>query len=300
MPDLPLVSIVTPVYNMADYVEETVRSVLTQDYPHIEYVVKDGGSTDGTLEILERYRGRLTLISGPDQGTADAVNRGFRLSRGEIFAFLHADDTYLPGAVRAAVEYLTGHPAAGGVYGEADWIAPDGSPLGRYPTRDFDPQALQEECFICQPACFLRRAVFQQAGLLDPRLHCAFDYDLWIRISRFARLERMACLLANSRMRPANKTLGRRRQVFQETLGLLKRHYGYAPFGWVYSYAAFLVDRRDQFFEPLRPSILKLLLSLVIGWRYNPRRAVRYFRDWSRWLTLAGAQRQWERFRGRA
>ncbi len=299
MAGAPLVSIVTPVYNLAEYVEETVRSVLTQDYPRIEYIVMDGGSTDGTLEILSRYRDRLRVVSGPDQGAAHAINRGFRLCRGEIFAFLHADDTYLPGAVRAAAEYLAAHPDAGGVYGEAYWIAADGRRLERYPTREFDPQALAEECFICQPACFLRREVFEQAGMLDPRLHCSFDYDLWIRIARFSRLDYLRRPLANSRMRRESKTLGRRREVFRETLALLKRHYGYAPFCWVFSYTAFLLDRRDQFFEPLRPSMTKLLLSLPLGWRYNPRHPLRVIRQWSACLTLAGAERQWQRIRGR-
>jgi len=300
MREPPLVTVVTPVYNLANYVEETVRSVLTQDYPRIEYIVMDGGSTDGTLDILRIYSGRLKLVSQPDRGTADAVNRGFRLSRGDIFTFLNADDTYQPGAVRAAAEYLAAHPAAGGVYGEAQWIGADGSVIGRYPTRDFDPEALRQECFICQPACFMRREVFERAGMLDARLLYAFDYDLWIRISRFTRLERINRLLANSRMRRDNKTLGRRRHVLLENMKVLKRHYGYVPFGWVYAYAAFLADRRDQFFQPLRPSTAKWLLSLPLGWRWNARRLGRFLREWASWATMAGARRQWARFRGRA
>jgi len=299
MSDPPLVSIVTPVYNLALYIEETVRSVLTQDYPRIEYIVMDGGSTDGTLEVLRRYSDRLRLISGPDQGTADAVNRGFLISRGEIFAFLHGDDTYLPGAVRAAADYLAAHPEAGGVYGEAEWIAEDGSRLGRYPTREFDPERLREECFIPQPACFLRREAFRRAGMLDAGLRYSFDYDLWIRLSRFSRLGRIERVLANSRMRRDNKTLGRRKQVFRETLALLKRHYGYAPFGWVYAYAAFLLDRRDQFFEPLRPSLAKLAAAVALGWRYNPRQPGRVLGEAAQWLTVEGARRQWRRFWGR-
>ncbi len=299
MDGAPLVSIVTPVYNLAGYIEETARSVLAQDYPHIEYIIMDGGSTDGTLEILNRYRDRLRIVSAPDEGTADAINRGFRLSRGEIFAFLNADDTYLPGAVRAAVEYLAAHPDAGGVYGDANWIAADGRPLGPYPTREFDPAALAEECFICQPACFLRRQVFEQAGMLDTQLHCSFDYDLWIRIARFSRLGYLKRPLANSRMRRENKTLRQRELVFRESIALLKRHFGYAPFCWVYSYTAFLLDRRDQFFEPLRPSLTKLLVSLPLGLRYNPRHPLRVIREWSACLTLAGAERQWQRIRGR-
>src|SRR5947199_5227950 len=97
-----LVSIVTPSLNAAPFIEQTIESVLSQDYPHIEYTVMDGGSTDGTLEILERYRGRLQYTVQKDAGTAEAVNRGFLRSRGAVFAWLSADDVYLPGAVRLA------------------------------------------------------------------------------------------------------------------------------------------------------------------------------------------------------
>lgn len=299
MGEYPLVSIVTPVYNLADFIEETVLSVLGQDYPRIEYIVVDGGSTDGTLEILAKYRDRLRLISEPDRGTADAINRGFRLSSGEIFAFLNGDDTYLPGAVRTAVECLLAHPEAGGVYGEANWIAEDGSLIERYPTHPYDPALLAQECFICQPACFLRREIFQRAGLLDPDLECAFDYDLWIRVSRLAPLAKTDAVLANSRMRRAGKTLGQRRRVFREALGVLKRHYGYVPFQWVHAYTAFLVDHRDQFFEPLRPSVTKLLASLVVGMNWNRRRPLRFLAEWVRWLTPGAAARQWTRLRQR-
>lgn len=295
----PLVSIVTPVYNLADFIEETVLSVLNQDYPRIEYIVMDGGSTDGTLEILAKYRDRLRVISQADRGTADAINQGFRLSRGEIFAFLNADDTYLPGAVRTAVECLAAHPEAGGVYGEANWVAEDGRFIERYPTRPFDPALLAHECYICQPACFLRRETFLNAGLLDPDLECVFDYDLWIRVSRLARLEKTDAVLANSRMRPAGKTLGQRRRVFREALWVLRRHYGYVPFEWVYAYSAFLLDRRDQFFQPLRPSVPKLLASLALGVGWNRSKAPRFVAEWARWLTPSAAARHWRRLRQR-
>lgn len=295
----PLVSIVTPVYNLAEFIEETVLSVLNQDYPRIEYIVMDGGSTDGTLEILAKYRDRLRVRSQPDRGTADAINQGFRISSGEIFAFLNGDDVYLPGAVRTAVEFLTAHPAAGGVYGEADWITTDGRVIGRYPTRPFDPALLAQECYICQPACFLRREVFLKAGLLDPDLEYAFDYDLWIRVSRLARLEKIDVVLANSRMRPTGKTLGQRRRVFREAARVLMRHYGYVPFQWVYAYAALVIDGRDQFFEPLRPSATKLLASLALGVGWNRSRSLRFLKEWARWLRPSAAARHWVRLRRR-
>src|ERR1700739_3539147 len=136
----PLVSIVTPSFNMGRFIEETIRSVLAQDYPHIEYIVMDGGSTDGTLNILRRCqrlkRGNVALrcYSEPDRGTADAVNKGFERSHGSVFAYLHADDTYVQDAVSKAVQALLDDPVAEGVYGEANWLRVDGSVIGRYPT----------------------------------------------------------------------------------------------------------------------------------------------------------------------
>jgi glycosyltransferase involved in cell wall biosynthesis len=154
---LPLVSVITPCLNMGEFLEETIQSVLSQDYPHIEYIVMDGGSTDRTLQILEKYKDRLCYKSRPDRGTADAVNRGFALSEGAFFAWLSADDTYLPSAVSAAVRALTDNPQAGAVYGEAWWVDASGKTIARYPTRPFDRELLGEECFICQPATFIRR-----------------------------------------------------------------------------------------------------------------------------------------------
>lgn len=292
MNDLPLVSIVTPVLNLAPFIEETIRSVLDQDYPRIEYIVMDGGSTDGTLEILQKYRDRLIIRSGPDRGAADAVNRGFRISTGAVFAFLNADDLHFPGAVRAAVEILQARPEVGVVYGGARWVDESGAFLGDYPVRGFDKDLLAKQCFICQPASFMRREVFERAGMLNVDLLYTFDYDLWIRAAGFATFQHVEDVFAGSRMHQGNKTLGRRREAFEETVHLVKHHFGYAPFELVYAYACHLVDGRDQFFEPLQPSIGKYLLGLAVGWYYNPGRVIRYTKDWSSAMTFSGLMRR--------
>lgn len=293
MQEDPLVSIVTPSYNSAAYLKETIESVLSQDYPRIEYIVVDGGSTDGTIEILERYKERLRYVSGPDSGAAEAINRGFEVSHGSIFAWLSADDTYLPGAVSTAVRSLTSDPNLAAVYGEAYWVGSQGEVLRRYPTQPFDPELLGQECYICQPACFLRRAAFQEVGMLDMKLQFAFDYDLWIRMSRRYRFGWLPEYLATSRMHGSTKTLGRRAQVFRETFRILKHHYGYVPFQWVYGYCCYLVDKRDQFYEPLRPSIFKYSLSLPHGCRYNWDQIGRYWREWCSVMSLVGLIRRW-------
>ncbi len=139
MSELPLVSIVTPSFNQAKFLEQTILSVLEQEYPHLEYIIVDGGSTDGSQDIIQRYAARLAWwVSEPDQGQTDAINKGFNRAQGEIYAWLNSDDTYLPGAVLEAVEYLRAHPEAGMVYGDANLTDEKGEIIGRFPARQTD------------------------------------------------------------------------------------------------------------------------------------------------------------------
>ena len=278
--EYPLVSIVTPSYDMAPLVEETIQSVLGQDYPHIEYIVMDGGSTDGSVEILQKYAGRLRYESRPDKGATDAINRGFLQSRGSVFAFLNADDTYLPGAVGTAVRHLLANRSHAGIYGEGYLTDQSGKIVRRYPTEKFDPELLKETCFICQPACFLWREAFAEAGMLDLDFEFGLDYDLWIRIARRNTLLKVDDYLATSRMHAGSRTLNERRRVYRSNITLLKRHYGYAPFPVIYGYCCSLLDGRDGFFEQVPPSPAKYLSSLVCGSYHNIRHMPRFWRDW--------------------
>jgi len=181
-PALPLVSIVTPSFNKGQYIEETIQSVLSQDYPCIEYIVIDGGSTDGTRAILEKYTGRIQWVSEPDKGQSDAINKGWRRAKGDIIAYLNADDTYTPGSVRTAVEFLSDHPEAGMVYGDGILTDGTGRVLSTHRAGEF---SLRELVYcrdtILQPAVFLRREVFDTIGGIDDALHLAMDLDYWIR-----------------------------------------------------------------------------------------------------------------------
>ena len=291
-PDEPVVSIVTPCLNAARFLQETIESVLAQDYPRIEYIVADGGSSDDTLRILNRYRTRLNWISGPDSGTADAVNRGFAFSTGHIFTYLNADDTYLPGAVSAAVRALAREPGAGAVYGNAWWVDESGARLSPYPVREFRRELLSEECFICQPASFVRREAFRAVRGLNPAFELTFDYEFWIRFARSYRMTRIQTPLAQSRMHRENKSLGRREEVFRETFTVLRMHYGYVPFRWIYAYLCFRADHRDQFFEPLEPSIAAYVKSLPVGLWMNRPRLFQYLADWGRVMSWDGLRRQ--------
>jgi glycosyltransferase involved in cell wall biosynthesis len=266
--------------------------VLGQDYPRIEYLVMDGGSTDDTAGILKRYEGRLTWVSEKDQGTADAINKGFERTSGEIFTYVNADDLLLPGAVSAAVRALQSFPEAAGVYGNAWWIDESGTQLAAYPVKDFNPRLFEAECFICQPASFVRREAFQNLGGLDPGLTLTFDYEFWMRFSRLYSLQRIEEPLACSRMHASNKSLGHKKEVFEETFTILRRQYGYIPFSWVYSYLCFLADGRDQFFEPIRPSLPRYAQSLPRGLVLNRGAMGRYFSEWFGVMTWRGLQRR--------
>ncbi len=275
-----LVSVITPSLNSAQFLETTIQSVLSQDYPHIEYIVMDGGSTDGTLDILRSFADRLTYFSAPDGGAADAINKGFAKAQGEIVAWLGADDTYPPAAISKALQAFSDHPEAAVVYGEGYWIGTSEEVLGRYPTAPFDPAMFARECCICQPACFIRREALEAVGMLKPQLRSSFDYDLWIRLARRYPFVYVAEHFANSRMHRGNKTLGQRRTVFRESIALLSQHYGYVPVKWIYGYLSFLRDHRDQFFEPLRQSVATYLLALPVGLRYNYGHPFRYGAEW--------------------
>jgi glycosyltransferase involved in cell wall biosynthesis len=277
----PLVTIVTPSYNMARYLPETIASVLSQDYPEIEYIVIDGGSTDGTSDLLESYQDhRFRYRIGKDRGASDAIHQGLSQAKGEILAWINADDTYLPGAVRTAAEFLRAHPEMDVVYGEGYWIDEAGARIGPYPTRPFRAKALERDCFICQPACFFRASAYQRCGL-DPSLDVSFDYDLWIRMAkqglRFASIPEF---LANSRIHRGAKTLKEREAVFQTSMRLLQQHYGYVPFQWIFGYTSYRIDGRDQFFQPLQPTIHHYLASLPLGLRMNPQRRLQFLREW--------------------
>src|ERR1035437_4109096 len=123
----PLVTIVTPSYNQGHFIRATIESVLSQDYPHVEYIIMDGGSTDQTASVVKDYASRLTFISEKDRGQSHAINKGFQMARGSFLAWLNSDDLYLPGSVRTAAEAFGRNPLAGAIYGEGNLIDHSGS-----------------------------------------------------------------------------------------------------------------------------------------------------------------------------
>lgn len=209
MTPTPLVSIVTPSFNQAPYLERTIRSILGQDYPNIEYLIVDGGSTDGSLEIIKGYSDQLDWwVSEKDAGQTDAINKGFSHAKGEILAWLNSDDTYEPGAIASAVGRLQQHLEAGMVYGDANLIDENDQVIGRFPARQTDYARLRRGfVHIPQQTAFFRAALWKQVGPLDPSFYFAMDYDLWVRLARLSRLIYFPETWANFRLHSTGKSV---------------------------------------------------------------------------------------------
>jgi len=205
MRELPLISVVIPCLNRAHFLVPTIESVLQQGYPHIECIVVDGGSTDGTLEVLKRYGDRIKWVSEPDNGHADAINKGWRMSKGEILAWLNADDVWaVPDAVSKAVEYLQAHPEVDVVYGDCGAIDAEGNLVGMSYLHEWDLGYAVEFCDHCipQPAAFIRREILEKVGWLDVKFVSKKDHELWLRIGLAGNIRHIPIVLANARACP--------------------------------------------------------------------------------------------------
>ena len=183
----PRVSIVTPSYNQGQFLEQTILSVLNQDYEDIEYMVVDGASTDNSLKFIEKYANRLAWwVSEPDSGQPEAVNKGWRKARGEIIGWLNSDDLFLPGTVSRFVKAFEEHPEAGIVFGDAYSIDADGEIFNLMTFGDWGLKNLMAFDIICQPAVLIRREVLEKAGYLEEDLHFLMDHHLWLRLAKLA------------------------------------------------------------------------------------------------------------------
>jgi glycosyltransferase involved in cell wall biosynthesis len=223
------ITVVTPSYNQAPFLEQTIRSVLDQSLDGLEYIVVDGGSTDGSLEIIRRYADRLAWwVSEPDLGQTDAINKGFARATGGVLAWLNSDDTYEPGALREAVGFLEANPDVGLAYGEANFIDEDGRVIGRFNARQTDYDRLMRGAvYIPQQAAFFRRSLWEQVGPLDPDFYFAMDYDLWVRLSKVSRLQYLSGRIwANFRLHRAAKTIADDPRCWPEMMRVHRREGG--------------------------------------------------------------------------
>lgn len=183
LPETPLVSVLTPSYNTGAFIEETLRSVEQQDYPRIEHIVLDSGSTDGTLDILARHPS-VRLVAGAPQGLSAKINHGISIARGEIVAWMNADDFYLPGAIGKAVAALKRNPQAALVYCNFLRVDERGVEMDREPTRQVGWREMLVRDYVPLEGAFVRREALSQVGPVDTRYPLVQDWELWLQISK--------------------------------------------------------------------------------------------------------------------
>jgi len=186
---MKLVSIITPSYNQAKYLEQTIQSVLGQEYPNIEYIVIDGASTDDSEQVIRKYMDRLAYwISEKDSGQAEAINKGFRRARGDVVAWLNSDDYYLPDVISSVVKVFEENPDVVMVYGDMLAVDENGHTINALKYKQLSLQDLLCFQIIGQPGVFFRRDVLEKTGGLDITFHYLLDHHLWIRMAQQGKI----------------------------------------------------------------------------------------------------------------
>lgn len=230
---LPLISIVTPSFNQAQFIGETIDSILSQDYPNLEYFVMDGGSTDGTVAILKKYGNRIRWVSEHDRGQGDAINKGMRLSKGEIIGYLNSDDIYLPGALRKVGEYYAKT--------KADWITGDCLTIDERGAKSrhnwifshykqflmaiYSPLTLRlADSMLPQPSTFWSRRAYQKVGDFNTSYHYALDYDYWLRLAKYYIPHDLRVPLSGFRFHQDSKSQTGREKLMAEGMVTLREN----------------------------------------------------------------------------
>lgn len=226
--EMPLVTVITPAYNQGMFLRDTIESVLSQDYPHIELFVLNDGSTDDTEKILQEYTGRIRWETQKNMGQTPTINKGWQLTKGEIITWLNSDDTYQPGAVRKAVEYLQANPETGIVYGDTMMTEADGTPINKskdLPVFNYIDFVIKCENTIVQPSSFIRREVIEKAGELDPKYYYFMDWDFWLRAGLYYKIDYIQELLSTYRLHGESKTVAQALKAAPELEYMYKKYF---------------------------------------------------------------------------
>ena len=225
-PKFPRISIITPSYNQGQFLEETIRSVLLQDYPAIEYIIIDGGSTDNSTAIIKKYKKKLAWsVSEPDNGQADAINKGLKKATGEFIAWLNSDDIYTENAISNAVEKLKSNQDCGMVFSDVLSMDSESSIFNTMQYGDWGLPELMQYKIIGQPGIFMRKEVLDEVGGLDSEYQYLMDHHLWLKIASKYPIKYVNEFWAAARFHPAAKNLmgsanyGREAFIIYEWMG---------------------------------------------------------------------------------
>lgn len=227
----PRITLITPSYNQGAFIEETIQSVLSQDYPDLEYLVIDGGSTDQTLGILQKYDRHLDWVSESDRGQSHAINKGMQRASGDILAYLNSDDLFTPGALLEVGRFFRDHPQSYWLTGKCRTIDSSGDEIRRATTQyknlwlhTHSYTVLSVLNYISQPATFWRKEVVASLGYFDERWYYAMDYDYWLRLGKHYRLWFLNEYLACFRVHASSKGRSSTQAQFADEVQVARRH----------------------------------------------------------------------------
>lgn len=227
--NLPTLTVVTPAYNQADFLRDTIESVLAQDYPNIEYVILDDGSTDDTPNILAEYGDRIVWKSQKNIGQTPTINKGWAMTRGEVITWLNSDDTfYSSTSAGEGMEYLISKPAVGIVFGDSMFTDADGTEIERTrPVVDFAYEKMVTMCenSISQPSAFIRREIVEKVGELDPKFYYFMDWDFWLRAGIYFKIEHTDAIWSTYRLHPESKTVAQSKKAAPELEYMYKKYF---------------------------------------------------------------------------
>lgn len=281
---LPRISVVTPSFNQAQFIEKTIDSVLGQNYPNLEYIVIDGGSNDGSVEIIRRYAKHLAYwISEKDAGAADAIRKGFERTTGTILAYLNSDDVYLPGALHAIADFMK-DPSVDVAYGNLYWIDADGEILGQQRQTPFSNLGyLYGGATLQQPATFWKRELYLKCGGITPSFRFAFDTDLFFRFAvNGARFRHLNQFLASFRIHSLSKS-SNDLEICTSELSRLREQYLPFPFYSVRARCVRMLTRIQRTLRYAAQGDLRWLLSRIPD-RLRARRSREIVGPRGRWL----------------
>ena len=269
----PKISIVTPSFNQGNFIEDTIQSVLSQNYPNLEYIVMDGGSSDATLRILKKYEKKLTWKSEKDRGQTDAINKGMRLASGEIRAYLNSDDVYEKGTLKKVAEFFLAYPSTHFLYGRGRLIDADGKHIGFYNDSQATTETLHGGCVISQPTTFWSEKTWKQVGEFDESYNYTMDYEYWVRVSKHFEMVYLPDVLASSRIHPDAKTSSQTQKLYRDAVRVQKKYYPFVHHDWIFTYSDGTVHalKHGTFFEKIQYWLVLFSLSVILQLSWNRR-----------------------------